>query len=385
MRHPKDGDIRRLLDEPQSVAASVRRHVQDCPECGARLAEMRADVEQFAQRFAVGERSHIDAAAARERLRAQLLQGRQARQEAVPMRRMPYGKVAGWSAAAAVLLAVGMTPIGSYAKGLLLIFQPQTFQAIPIAPAEVAGLPNLQEIGTMHGTRQVRLDPVANRAAAAAEAGFPVLSASAGVPAGFDAPVYGVLPSRTASLTLSAAKIEAYAQTQHLQLPPLPADIAGSTISVTTGPAVATIYGGSLSSLWQQSSATAKGSTQANATGGLARMPRLVIVQAPVPKVYSTGATAQEMEQYFLSIPGISPQLAAEIKSIGDPASTLPIPVPVNRMTSQNVTVQGVQGLAIADASGIGTAVVWQKDGMVYAVAGSVTEAQAIQIAEGLH
>ncbi len=385
MRHPKDGDLRRLLDEPQSVAASVRRHAQDCPACGGRIAAMRADAELLAQRFGTGEPTRSDAAAARERLHTQLAQGRRARPEAAPLRRLPYGKIAGWSAAAAVVLAIGFPPIGSYAKGLLLIFQPQSFQAIPVSPSNVAGLPDLRELGTMHGTRSMRLDPVADRAAAAAEAGFPVLTAGAGMPAGFGAPVYGVLPSHTESLTLSASKIAAYAAAQHLQLPPLPADLAGSTISVTTGPAVVAIYGGSLTNLWQQSSATPNGGSPSSVSGQSPSMPQLVIAQAPAPKVYSTGATVQGMEQYFLAIPGISPQLAAEIKSIGDPTRTLPIPIPASRMVSQNVSVQGVQGLAISDASGLGSAIVWQKDGMVYAVAGSVSEAKALEVAQGLH
>ncbi len=38
MRHPSDGTLRRLLDEPVGVADPDREHVADCPVCLAGLA-----------------------------------------------------------------------------------------------------------------------------------------------------------------------------------------------------------------------------------------------------------------------------------------------------------------------------------------------------------
>ena len=64
----------------------------------------------------------------------------------------------------------------------------------------------------------------------------------------------------------------------------------------------------------------------------------------------STGVTPTQLEDYLLAQPGISPQLAADIKAIGDPTTTLPIPVPVQFATSSKVTVQGVQGVLSLDA-----------------------------------
>ena len=71
-------------------------------------------------------------------------------------------------------------------------------------------------------------------------------------------------------------------------------------------------------------------------------------------------------------------------RAIGDPSSTLPVPVPAELAVSHPVTVQGVQGLFIGDNTGIAGAVIWQKDGMMFEVIGSFTESQTIAIANSM-
>jgi hypothetical protein len=113
-------------------------------------------------------------------------------------------------------------------------------------------------------------------------------------------------------------------------------------------------------------------------------LPPLVIVQAPVPNVTSTGATVAQIEDYLLRQPGVSPTLAAEIRSIGDPETTMPIPIPIERAFGQRVTVQGVSGLGIGDNTGVGGVVVWQRAGIIYAVAGQLPQRDIMAIAESL-
>ena len=73
----------------------------------------------------------------------------------------------------------------------------------------------------------------------------------------------------------------------------------------------------------------------------------------------------------------------AAIKAIGDPTHTLPIPVPVGYATSSDVTVQGVQGVALGDNTGAGAAVVWIK-GHVFFVGGSLKQSEILTIANQL-
>src|SRR4029450_5609993 len=45
MRHPTDGTLRRLLDEPAGVADTDREHVAGCPVCLSGLAAAQQDAE----------------------------------------------------------------------------------------------------------------------------------------------------------------------------------------------------------------------------------------------------------------------------------------------------------------------------------------------------
>jgi hypothetical protein len=170
----------------------------------------------------------------------------------------------------------------------------------------------------------------------------------------------------------------------------MPASLDGSTLQMTVGPAVVTTYGGDMT----RALGAARGLHGHNPVG-IARhavaaeatssdLPSLAVIQAAAPRLTSTGASVQDIESYLLAQPGISPQLAAEIRSIGDPSATLPLPIPVDKATAQAVQVDGVSGWAIGDNTGIGSAVVWVKDHQVYAVAGTLPENQVLAAANSL-
>ena len=56
------------------------------------------------------------------------------------------------------------------------------------------------------------------------------------------------------------------------------------------------------------------------------------------PVATSTGATADQLEDFLLDQPGVPPLLAQEIRMIGQ--SALPVPVP-SGMTQEHVTLGG--------------------------------------------
>jgi hypothetical protein len=94
------------------------------------------------------------------------------------------------------------------------------------------------------------------------------------------------------------------------------------------------------------------------------------------------------LENYILSLPGISPDLANAVRAIKDPSTTLLIPVPVQYATSTKVKInvgngKTVDGVALGDNTGLGSAVIWI-DGDVFVVAGSVTQTDVVKIADGL-
>jgi hypothetical protein len=179
-----------------------------------------------------------------------------------------------------------------------------------------------------------------------------------------------VINRSTATFTFSADSTRQAAARQNRTPPPMPANMDRSKLFITGGPAIVQIWG---------APAGAPAATRAYTD-----VPTLVVGQAKAPTVSSDGVTVDQLRAYLLSQPGISPQLAAAIRAIGDPSSTLPVPVPAEIAISHPVTVQDVSGLYIGDNTGIASAVIWQKDGMMFEVIGSFNESQALSIANSM-
>ena len=314
--------------------------------------------------------------------------------------------VAALAAVAVVVALLVFTPLGTFAQGFLNLFTPRQFVAVPVTQGDMQTLPDLTDYGTMTQNTPSKPQRVDNAAAAAQAAGIQVLTPvtlPASVP---NTAGYYVMPANSSSFTFSAAKAKQTAAAKGLTAPAMPANIDGSTLTVNTNPVAIVAYGNSqmLDSNRTRSGAPAPAPTSSNPNGpgkqqqtaGAAKdtaaeasrvaadAPSLVVMQTKAPTVTSTGVTVKELQQYLLSQPGISPQLVAAIQSIADPASTMPVPVPVNKVTSKSVKVQDVDGLLLGDATGLGSVVMWQKGGVVYVVGGQVKDSEALDVANSL-
>ena len=295
-------------------------------------------------------------------------------------RRLPSRWLRGLAAAAGVVLVASTLALSGVADTILQIFEPKSVVVVPLTQSDLnylgqqcAGL-DLQQCMGAYGTFEWTTPPspkeVSSRAAAAAAAGFGVLAPTT-LPASVTGnPRYGVINRSSATFTFSADATKQAASRINRTPPPMPANIDGSKLFITGGPAVVQLWG-------------APQGGQAP-TGSLHDVPTLVVGQAKAPTISSDGVTVEQLRSYMLAQPGISPQLAAAIRAIGDPSSTLPVPVPAEIAVSHPVTVQGVQGVFIGDNTGIASAVIWQKDGMMFEVIGSLTESDALAIANSM-
>lgn len=277
----------------------------------------------------------------------------------------------GLAAAATVALVATLLTVSGVAETILTIFEPKQIVAVPITMNDLRGAPSFDAYGTLTWTEQPRPYDVPDVRTAARESGMTVLIPS-NLPAGVGAPRYGVMPKTTATFTFSAEKTRQSAAALKRTPPPMPANIDGSKLFITGGPAVVAIYD--------------DGTRPTETTGAspFSGMPKLIVAQGKPPVVQSDGVTVEQLQSYLLSQPGISPQLAAQVRAIKDPSSTLPVPIPVDMATSKKVTVQGVEGIFVGDSTGLGSAVIWQKDGIVYGVAGTLTEQQVLAVANSL-
>jgi hypothetical protein len=279
------------------------------------------------------------------------------------------------AAAATIALVATLLTASGLAETILTIFEPKQLVAVPITIGDLSGAASFDAYGTLTWTAQPKPYDVPDKTTAARESGMAVLVPS-DLPAGVGAARYGVMPKTTAIFTFSAEKTKQAAAAQQRTPPPMPANIDGSKLFITGGPAVVAYY---------DDGTKPSGPTGATGASPFTGMPKLIVAQGKPPVVQSDGVTVEQLQSYLLAQPGISPQLAAQIRAIKDPSSTLPVPIPVDMATSKKVTVQGVDGIFVGDSTGLGSAVIWQKDGIVYGVAGTLTEQQVLAVANSLH
>jgi len=362
--HLSEGTLRRKFDDEDALTDSDGRHYSVCADCQARYAAFADDAQAVAGVLAVPDLK-VDVASAFSRVfSAPAAQPRFGIR--LPIVRPASRPIMGALAAAAVIVALVVTGV---AQSALTFFEPKTLQPVPVSVADLQSLSGLSAYGTFVWTKE----PTPQIVTSAAEAKV----------SGLDVPVVGTLPAGVSTtvtyaamqqavgvFTFDAAKAAAAAAQAGEPLPKMPSGMDGSTLTVTVGQAVIEIFG-------NLNKGAASDPTQLS-------LPQLIVGKSTAPVVTSSQVTTQELENYLLSQPGVSPQLAAAIRAIKDPSTTLPIPIPVQFATSSTQTIQGVQGLALGDNTGVGAGVIWIKNGVVYGVVGTIKRDDAVDIANHL-
>jgi hypothetical protein len=352
-----------MFDDPDALTSADRRHYADCADCQARYAGMAEDARAVAVLLAAPD-VKVDTASAFQRIQAAPA-AKPRFGFTLPILR-PASRTMFAGLAAATLLVV--LAAATFAN-VLPLFQPKTVTAVPIQVADLQALSTLADYGTVTWTQQPQPEVVLSAADAKTIAGFNAPVAKY-VPAGVSSNVtYAAMPKAVAVFTFDSSKAAAAAAKTGKPLPALPKGMDGAKLTVTAGPAILEWYGNVKQS--------------ANSSSQDINVPQLVIAESSAPVVTSTQVTAKQLENYILSIPGISKELAAAIKAIGDPSSTLIIPIPIQYATSTSVTVQGVHGVAVGDNTGIGSGVIWIK-GNLFVVAGPLKQSEVLKVADNL-
>jgi hypothetical protein len=358
-----------MYDEPLALSAVEQAHFDGCAECrtrfeavanGARAATALLSVPSFEPETAAAL-NWLNVRIAREKRRPARWYERWVELNSPRLRPLA-------TPAIAVLLAASLlTGVGAYTGVIgkvIRVFEPTQLVAVPVSPSVNPNIVRLDFGATTWEPQAPTAQQATDPTAAQRESGLPVLT-PASLPNGVQGPVrYEVIPHATGSLTFDANRLRASAAAAGVRVSPMPSSINGSTLIVNAGPALIEVWGSS-------------------ASGAEAQVPTLVIAQTRVPTVDSTGASTAQLEDYLLSQPGVPPDLAAEIKAIKDPSTTLPIPIPQGFATTESVKVNGVNGLLIK--AGLGAGVVWVRNGVIYAVGGQLTPDQVLAIATSLH
>jgi hypothetical protein len=361
MRHPNEGLLRRLLDEPAGVSDVDRRHVADCPVCLENLAAAREDADAVAAALRVDGAEDTDVPAAWGRLSAALSAQRPVAGPATPRVRR-RGALLRRPAAAVLAAAVVLTGAGvAAAKDWLPIFRTEHIATVSVTTDDLVTLPDLTAYGDVEVTGEGNPHQVADAATAEDFSGLKapeVVTLPRGVPG--EPPTYQVVSELSGIFTFSADKAAQAAAASGETLPPVPAGLDGSQVRLVAGPGMAEV--------WSQP------------TG----LPVLIVGRAVAPTAFSSGVPFATVRDYLLSLPGFPPDLAAQLRSFTGDGTTLPLPVPADQVSTSTADVNGRPATVLTTRDQSMAAVVWVEHGVLTAVAGALGEDEVLTIAREL-
>ena len=366
MRHPTEGVLRRLLDEPAGVADTDREHVASCHECVDELATIRddADLVQAALATDVGVSADVDLAGAWRRLTTVAVASEPARVRAAVPRagrlRATLGRpVVAGVAAAALVVGAGAAAAGGWVQ----IFRTERIVPVSISATDLNAVPDLSAYGDLVVTGDSNVHQVLDATAAESETGLDVPEVAV-LPRGVTGePEYQVGGEVSATFTFSEQRAAQAAAEAGAELPPPPPGLDGSQVRLVAGPGVAEV--------WEHT------------TGA----PTLVVGRAVAPTAYSSlpdGVPFETLRSYLLSLPGLPEAVAAPLRTFNAGSSVLPVPVPAGQFTTSTTTVDGQEATVLATRDRSMAAVAWVEDGVVTVVAGALDTDEVVSVAEGL-
>jgi hypothetical protein len=393
---PDLGALRASLDDVPGTPAPPHDHVPGCASCADTLAELQRNAELAAPAIALtappdppSPAAVEDALTRFEQRRARLAAAATATAPALadvpgPIPLPGRGRVArlggrarGVAAglvAALVLAGLLVTPGGrAAAAGFLAQFRSQRFEVVSLDPgqpsqvADVVG--GLVQTGVFTGDA-LQLsgfgepEVVAGLDEAARVAGFAVSAVDpAALPAGVERTPQRVLVTRAreARLTFDRDRALAYLRGHGRPDARLPERYDGTQLVVQVPAAVVQQF------------------------AGRDGVPALLVGKAgTVGLATEGGASLEELREVVLGLPGLPAETVAQLRAIGDWRTTLPLPVPSDQVRSRPATVDGAEAVSFADQSGRLNALLWQRGGHIWGVAGVIDSDEALDVADSL-
>jgi hypothetical protein len=395
---PDLGALRASIDDAPGTPAPLHDHVHACAVCADTLAELQRNAELAAPAIALTAPeaaptpAAVEAALTRfEQRRARLAAVALPAPTATPAAPVPdpillpgRRRVARLSARArgvaaglvAALLLAGLlvTPGGrAAAAGFLAQFRSQRFQVVSLDPAQSTQVADVVDglvetgvftgdVARLHGFGEPRV--VAGLAEAGRIAGFAVPAVDPAVlPGGVERTPQRVLVSRPqeARITFDRDRALAYLRSHGRPDARLPERYDGTQLVVQVPAAVVQQFAGR--------------------DGG----PALMVAKAGTLGLTTEGgASLDELREVVLGLPGLPAETVAQLRSIGDWRTTLPLPVPSDQVRSRPATVDGAEAVSFADQSGRLHALLWQRGGHIWGVAGVLGSDEAQDVADSL-
>src|SRR5215217_2587869 len=360
MRHPTEGVLRRLLDEPAGITDADRDHVAGCEMCRGGLAAVRDDANRVHAAL-TDSSADVDVAAAWQRL-STAASGTRSVRAVTPHRAGRFRAALRRPVVAGVAVALVLTGGGAAAAiDWVQIFRTEQIAPISLSAVDLNALPDLRAYGDIVVTGDPHVHRVADAAAAALETGLEVPEVTT-LPRGVaGVPIYQVGGEVSAVFTFSADRAARTAAEAGESLPQPPPGLDGSQIRLAAGPGLAGI--------WPEG----------------AGVPGLVVGRAVAPTAFSSsGGPFETLRDYLLSLPGLPDDVAASLRALNADGSTLPLPVPVGEVTTSSAEVHGARATVLEARDRTMAAALWVADGVVTVVAGSLGADEVLSVARGL-
>ena len=237
-------------------------------------------------------------------------------------------------------VALSFPAVRAAASDFLGLFRVQKFAAISVSPEQIALLQQVAEEGLMPGQIEIIQEPgelhqVESVAAAQAETGLATVRTLANQ--GEPEEVW-VATGGNGRLTVDLAGARAIVEAAGADPMLLPDSLDGAQVDVSVSAGV----------------------QQQWADGTM-------LLQTPSPVVeYPNDVDPTVLGEALLQVLGLNEDEAYRLAHNIDWTSTVLLPIPQDFASFNEVTVEGVSGLALNSVNGDGSALFWQKDGVVY-------------------
>lgn len=236
------------------------------------------------------------------------------------------------------------------------IFESRTIVPLRLDATDLVALPDLDGYGDVAVTQPLQVRRVDDAAEAVEATGLAAPEVSE-LPRGVDGePTYRVAGPVSATFTFSAEQ----ARRANGGKTPIPPELDGSRVRFDAGPAVVAV--------WAEDHG----------------VPSLLIGRAVVPTAAAEGASFDAIREYLLSAPGVPAELAQQLRELSPDGTSLPLPVPSDRIVTSDARVGAATATVLATRDGAFAAVMWLDGGVVTVVAGPLSTDEVVDVANAL-
>jgi hypothetical protein len=387
--HITDNSLQAYLDQqlPDPESSRIESHLQGCPACRDRLAELAALASQVNLHLIALKPGPTEAPRPASAALHQFNHKETRPMFKIFSKRNLRPVWATIAVIAILVVSLNFQPVQALAAGFLNLFRVQQVVILPINSNSIQNLQNNQDISkavsqlfsdSVNITRPADPPQQTSDAAAASKlAGFAVRQwKDSTLPA-----VITVSSGQAFDFTVNRDRAQQILTSLGNKSLVLPKDIDGAKISVDIPSGVSIAYGDCPTRHDKQPGEAAAPTPPADC---------LVLMQNPSPTINAPSSIdPAQLAAIGLQALGMSEDQAKSFSQKVDWSTTLVLPIPTGEVSYQDVQVDGASGYVLAPVSGSGPAnarysVVWVKNGVIYSVAGTGDPAQGLALANNL-